>query len=42
MNVPTILVAQSPTRSRKTPTVREFKTEIEVVMRSIVDFSLFS
>ena len=37
-NVPTIFGAQSATRSRKTPTIREFKPETEVVnMRPNVD-----
>ena len=35
-NVPTVFGAQSATRSRKTPTVRESKSDIEVGMRSIV------
>ena len=35
-NVRTVLGAQSATRSRKTPTVKESKPEIEVGMRSIV------
>ena len=36
-NVPTILGVQSAARSRKSPTVREFNREIEMVMRSSVD-----
>ena len=35
-NVPTVFGAQSATRSRKTPSVRESKSDIEVGMRSIV------
>ena len=42
VNVSIILRVQSPTRSRKTLTVREFKPEIEGVMRSNVEFSLYS
>ena len=42
VNVSTILGAQSPTKSSKNSTVREFKSEIEVVMRSNVVFLLFS
>ena len=41
VNVSIILGVQSPTRSRKTPTVREFKPEIEGVMRSNVIFTIF-
>ena len=42
VNVSIILGLQSPTRSRKTPTVRECKPEIEGVVRSNVEFSLYS